>query len=118
MLELVVGSTPRGEDYFGREDLIEALWARLRKDNVLLAAPRRFGKTGAMYRLLDAPRAPFRPLYVNVEDITTTSDFMPGQRMNSPSGVWRFSTSAHTENRPPALISGLTNTTRPVNDSS
>ena len=38
MLELVVGSTPRGVDYFGREDLIESLWERLRKDNVLLAA--------------------------------------------------------------------------------
>ncbi len=76
MLELVIGGTPRGEDYFGREDLIETLWSRLRKDNVLLAAPRRFGKTGAMYRLLDAPRAPFRPLYINVEDITTAADFM------------------------------------------
>lgn len=76
MLELVVGSTPRGEDYFGREDFIESLWTRLKKDNVLLAAPRRFGKTGAMYRLLDAPREPFRPIYVDVEDITTTSDFM------------------------------------------
>ncbi len=76
MLELVVGGTPRGEDYFGREDLVETLWSRLRKDNVLLAAPRRFGKTGAMYRLLDAPREPFRPLYINVEDITTAADFM------------------------------------------
>ena len=76
MMELVVGPVPRGEDYFGRQDLIERLWSRLEKHNVLLAAPRRFGKTGAMYRLLDAPRQPFRPLYVNVEDITTAADFM------------------------------------------
>ncbi len=76
MPDPVVGSIPRGEDYFGREDLIEILWSRLRKDNVLLAAPRRFGKTGAMYRLLDEPREPFRPIYINVEDTTTAAGFM------------------------------------------
>lgn len=76
MPELVVGSIPRGEDYFGREDLIETLWARLRTDNVLLAAPRRFGKTGAMFRLLDDPQEPFRPIYINVEDTTTAAGFM------------------------------------------
>ncbi len=76
MLELVVGSIPRGEDYFGREDLIETLWSRLRTDNVLLAAPRRFGKTGAMFRLLDDPREPFRPIYINVQDTTTAAGFM------------------------------------------
>lgn len=48
MRELNVGGVPRGEDYFGREDLIENLWARLKRDNVLLVAPRRFGKTGAI----------------------------------------------------------------------
>ncbi len=76
MPELVVGSIPRGEDYFGREDLIETLWSRLQTDNVLLAAPRRFGKTGAMFRLLDEPREPFRPIYINVEDTTTAAGFM------------------------------------------
>ncbi len=76
MLKLVLGSPPRGEDYFGRETLIEALWSRLERDNVLLAAPRRFGKTGAMFRLLDDPRPPFRPLFINVENITSAADFM------------------------------------------
>ena len=45
MPDLVVGSVPRGEDYFGQEALIENLWVRLKNDNVLLVAPRRFGKT-------------------------------------------------------------------------
>lgn len=76
MPELVVGSIPRGEDYFGREELIESLWSRLQTDNILLAAPRRFGKTGAMYRMLDQPRKPFRPIYINVEDTTTAAGFM------------------------------------------
>ncbi len=72
----IVGSVPRGEDFFGREDLIQNLWARLEHDNVLLVAPRRFGKTGVMYRLLDEPHKSFRPLYINVEHILTPGDFM------------------------------------------
>ncbi len=76
MLKLVLGSPPRGADYFGREALIETLWSRLERDNVLLAAPRRFGKTGAMFRLLDDPRPPYRPLFINVENITSAADFM------------------------------------------
>lgn len=43
---------------------------------MLLAAPRRFGKTGLMYRLLDEPLEPYRPIYVDVEDITSAGDFM------------------------------------------
>lgn len=76
MPELIVGSPPRGEDYFGQEELIENIWSILEHDNVLLVAPRRFGKTGAMYRLLDKPREPFRPLYMDVEHIEFAADFM------------------------------------------
>jgi hypothetical protein len=72
----VVGSVPRGDDFFGRQGLIENLWIRLERDNVLLVAPRRFGKTGVMYQLLDNPNASFRPLYINVEHILTAGDFM------------------------------------------
>ncbi|MFQ5865655.1 MAG: hypothetical protein ACE5IW_10535 [bacterium] len=48
MPELIVGSPPRGEDYFGQDELIDSIWAQLKHDNVLLVAPRRFGKTGAI----------------------------------------------------------------------
>lgn len=76
MPELIIGSPPRGEDYFGQEELIENIWSKLDHDNVLLVAPRRFGKTGAMYRLLDEPRRNFRPLYMDVEHIEHAADFM------------------------------------------
>jgi len=75
MPDIIVGSVPRGEDYFGQEALIEGLWSRLFHDNILLEAPRRFGKTGAMYRLLDEPRPPFKPLYMDVEQYHVTSRF-------------------------------------------
>lgn len=76
MVDLVVGSVPRGEDYFGRKNLIDRLWSILESDNVLFVAPQRFGKTGAMYQLLDNPREQFRPLYMNVEDIMSPANFM------------------------------------------
>lgn len=76
MPELIIGSPPRGEDYFGQDELIENIWSKLGHDNVLLVAPRRFGKTGAMYRLLDEPRRNFRPLYMDVEHIEHAADFM------------------------------------------
>lgn len=75
-VNLVTGSVPRGSDYFGREHLIDQIWQRLATDNVLLLAPRRFGKTGAMFRLLDAPRDPFRPLYMDVEHLESPADFV------------------------------------------
>lgn len=75
-VKLVIGSVPRGEDYFGRERFIEQLWACLGTDNVLLLAPRRFGKTGAMCQLLDAPRAPFQPLYMDVEHLESPADLI------------------------------------------
>ena len=72
----IIGNVPRGEDYFGQEQLIETLWKRLEKDNILLTAPRRFGKTAAMYKLLDEPLPQFLPLYTDLEPIDTAGDFM------------------------------------------
>jgi hypothetical protein len=71
----IVGSVPRGEDYFGQETLIESIWNKLKTDNILLAAPRRFGKTAAMYKLYDEPRPGFVPVYTNLEHIAKASDF-------------------------------------------
>ncbi|AAM03532.1 TPA: ATP-binding protein [Methanosarcina acetivorans] len=46
-----VGSPAIGEDFVDREQEIKQILATLRKDNVLLAAPRRFGKTSIMRKL-------------------------------------------------------------------
>jgi hypothetical protein len=76
MPDLIIGGVPRGEDYYGREALIDTLWDRLANDNLLLAAPRRFGKTGAMFCMLDQPRSRYQPLYIDVESIQSAADFM------------------------------------------
>ncbi|MCI0470853.1 MAG: hypothetical protein L0Y73_04285, partial [Candidatus Aminicenantes bacterium] len=76
MPDLVIGGPPRGGDYFGQDHLIDEIWSHLKKDNVLLTAPRRFGKTGAMYQLLDEPRNNFIPLYIDVEYISSAAGFI------------------------------------------
>ena len=46
-----VGSPAIGEDFIDRKQEIKQILTALKKDNVLLAAPRRFGKTSIMRRL-------------------------------------------------------------------
>ncbi len=75
-MELVNGGVPRGGDYYGRQDLITTLWERLTKNSVVLLAPRRYGKTGAMFHLMDAPREGFRPVYLDLEPIPSAADFV------------------------------------------
>jgi len=76
MSALIIGNVPRGDDYFGQEILIKNIWDKLEKNNILLAAPRRFGKTGAMYKLLDEPKPGILPVYTDLEPIGTAGDFM------------------------------------------
>ena len=76
MHKLVLGSVPRGKDYFGQKKLIERIWRTLEHDNILLTAPRRFGKTAAMYHLMDKPRKDFEPVILNVEPLTSASNFI------------------------------------------
>ncbi|HIE53478.1 MAG TPA: hypothetical protein EYP85_17130 [Armatimonadetes bacterium] len=56
MIRNTVGPPVRSEDFYDREEFVNRLWDRLDRNHVLLAAPRRFGKTSVMYRLIDAPR--------------------------------------------------------------
>ncbi|AKB38978.1 putative ATPase (AAA+ superfamily) [Methanosarcina siciliae C2J] len=46
-----VGSPAIGEDFVDREQEIKQILTALKKDNILLAAPRRFGKTSIMRKL-------------------------------------------------------------------
>lgn len=45
---LQVGGIATGKDFFDREKEVEEIVESLGKDNVLLVAPRRYGKTSVM----------------------------------------------------------------------
>ncbi len=76
MLRNIVGPPARGDDFYDREELVELLWERLEAGNVLLAAPRRFGKTSLMYRLLDRPRPGWKPIHIDAESIREPVNFI------------------------------------------
>lgn len=65
----VVGSPARGDDLYGRDGDVDALWALLDRGSVLLAAPRRYGKTSIMFALADRPRAGSQVVQIDVEAI-------------------------------------------------
>jgi len=76
MLRNIVGGVARGDDFYDREELIERLWGRLEAGNVLLAAPRRFGKTSLMYQLLDEPKPGWQVVHVDAESIREPVNFV------------------------------------------
>ena len=72
-----VGSPVRGEEFYGRERFVDLLAEKLRTGHhVLLAAPRRFGKTSVMYRLMDRAEPQFRYVHVDLEHLAEPIDFL------------------------------------------
>jgi hypothetical protein len=65
-----VGAPVRGEDFYGRDSFVDLVWEKLMAGNVLLAAPRRFGKTSVMYRLIDEPRHECKIIHADLEHLT------------------------------------------------
>ena len=72
----LVGQIPEPEELYGREDFIDHLWRLLEGNNVLLLAPRRFGKSGVMRHIFLKPRAGFLPLSFELEDVDSPEEFV------------------------------------------
>lgn len=73
--DFIVGGVARNSDFYFRKDFIDDVLDSLKKDNVLLLAPRRTGKTSVMYYLLDNCNDKFRVIHLNVEDLETPVEF-------------------------------------------
>ncbi len=72
----IVGNVPEPDELYGREALVSHVWRQLEGNNILLLAPRRFGKTGVMRHILVNPRADYLPLYFDLEDVDSPSEFL------------------------------------------
>jgi hypothetical protein len=75
-MEITCGNVVRGHNFFNREELIAKIWQILKTDNILLAAPRRVGKTSVMHRLLDYPEDGFIPIFIDVEHLDGPEEFI------------------------------------------
>jgi hypothetical protein len=71
-----IGSPARGEEFWDREQELAAIWRALETSSVLLTAPRRFGKTSLMLRLVDFPREGWQAFYFDPEWINRPEDFI------------------------------------------
>jgi len=71
-----VGSPVRGKDFFGRDRFVDLVWQKIMHGNILLAAPRRFGKTSVMYRLIDEPRYESKVIHADLESVTEPADLI------------------------------------------
>lgn len=71
----VTGPVVKGDDLWGRAAAVDELWSRLHRGNVLLSAPRRYGKTSLMRNLQDQPRPGWSVVSLNVEWVETQSAF-------------------------------------------
>src|ERR1700689_753373 len=72
----LVGQIPDPDELYGREDFIEHLWQLIDGNNILLLAPRRFGKSGVMRHILMRPRTNFLPLSFELEDVDSPEEFV------------------------------------------
>jgi hypothetical protein len=72
----IPGNIPDPEELYGRDDLLKHLWRQLSGNNILLLAPRRFGKSGVMRHVLLRPHSGYLPIYFDLEDVETPQDFV------------------------------------------
>jgi uncharacterized protein len=72
----IVGCPVRGDDLYGREKFIRLIYKKLKTSNLILTAPRRFGKTSVMYRILDVQPEDYCVLHMDLEDITEPLKFV------------------------------------------
>jgi Cdc6-like AAA superfamily ATPase len=73
--DFIVGGVARNSDFYFRKTFVADILDSLKKDNVLLLAPRRTGKTSVMYYLLDNCDSEFKVIHLNVEDLETPVEF-------------------------------------------
>ena len=71
-----VGPPVRGNDLFGRDSFVDLLWRKIEAGSVLLSAPRRFGKTSVMYRLIDQPRGNYKIVHADLEHLSDPADLI------------------------------------------
>ncbi|MSQ48089.1 MAG: hypothetical protein EXR78_06835 [Deltaproteobacteria bacterium] len=71
-----VGNPVVGKDFYGREAFVNLVAEKFKTGHVLLAAPRRFGKTSVMFNLMDKPRWNYRIVHADLEHFTEPSELI------------------------------------------
>ncbi|WP_265427328.1 AAA-like domain-containing protein [Chryseobacterium sp. YIM B08800] len=73
---IIIGKEATGKFYFRRKDFENEVWKEIEKgNNVLLAAPRRVGKTSVMKFLTENPKENYKLIFRNVQGIDDEKQF-------------------------------------------
>jgi hypothetical protein len=101
----IVGHIPDPDELYGREDLLANLWRQIEGNNILLLAPRRFGKSGVMRHVLLLPKEGYFPISFDLEDVTTPEEF-----------VWRISRELLSRDKTRLLLRAAHNLPKAISD--
>ena len=96
---------PEPEELYGRKDFIDHLWRQIRGNNILLLAPRRFGKTGVMNHVRSRPEGDYLPVYLDLLDVDSPAEF-----------VWRLVKELLSHSRLRSFLSAARGLPRAVGD--
>ena len=73
---LVLGPVATGSSYYPRQDIIENIWVKIESNaHVLIAAPRRVGKTSVMKAMLLEERDGFSIAFESIQNIKSEKEF-------------------------------------------
>jgi len=74
--KIVIGGVAMGGNFFNRNDIVEQIWDELHKGNsVLLAAPRRVGKTSVMQYMEKQSVENYKLVFQNIQGIKSANEF-------------------------------------------
>lgn len=74
--KVIIGQAVRGSDFYHRPGIIEDLITQLEKgSHILLAAPRRIGKTSIMFYLLDNPKPDYLIKYLITQSVNNENEY-------------------------------------------
>jgi len=74
--KVIIGQAARGTDFYHRPKIIQDLYKYIEKGaHILLAAPRRIGKTSIMFYLMDNPAPNYLIKYLTTESVHNENDF-------------------------------------------
>lgn len=72
----ILGPVATGDYYFPRTEIVEEIWHELEKGNfILIAAPRRVGKTSIMRDIERNPRENFKVKFESIQGVTSGTEF-------------------------------------------
>ncbi|HEY4195883.1 MAG TPA: AAA-like domain-containing protein [Mucilaginibacter sp.] len=74
--KIILGNTATGDYYYGRPHIIANIWDEIKKGNhVLLAAPRRVGKSSVMKHMTESCLPGYKCIFENIQGIDSDESF-------------------------------------------